>query len=122
MAFVLRASVVLVPLLTSFFSSVALARLVPRPHGIWLSILWWVGLLALSTVVLVVTERLARRVLPLAALMKLSLVFPDQAPSRFSFALRSGTTRQLRKRLDEYKLDGSAAARREWICSPSSPR
>jgi hypothetical protein len=37
--------------------------------------------------------------LPLAALLRLSLVFPDQAPSRFAIALRSNNTRKLEQRI-----------------------
>ena len=43
--------------------------------------------------------RLSRRLLPLAALMRLSLVFPDSAPSSFRTALRTGTVATLEERL-----------------------
>ncbi len=65
---------------------------------------WLVGMLGTSTAVLFLTERLARRLMPLAALLRLSLVFPDHVPSRFSVALRTGTTRQLAKRLQQTKV------------------
>ena len=57
----------------------------------------WVlpGLVALAVVFL--TERLSRRLLPLASLLKLTMAFPDQAPSRLSIALRTGTVRQLQR-------------------------
>lgn len=47
----------------------------------------------------------ARRLLPLAYLFNLSLVFPDQAPSRFSVALRSGSVRRLEARIQELGPD-----------------
>ena len=72
--------------------------------------LWWLGLLGASTAVLICTDRLARRVLPLAALLKLSLVFPDRVPSRFSVALRSGTTKQLARRLQLAEVDPTTVA------------
>jgi putative nucleotidyltransferase with HDIG domain len=53
---------------------------------------------------------LARRALPLAALLKLSLVFPDRVPSRFSVALRSGTTKQLTRRLQLAEVDPTTVA------------
>ena len=65
---------------------------------------WWVALSGAATVSLVAAGRLSRRLLPLAALMRLSLVFPDSAPSRFRTALRTGTVATLEERL--------AAARR----------
>jgi putative nucleotidyltransferase with HDIG domain len=67
-------------------------------------------MLATSTAVLVLTERIAKRLLPLAALLKLSLVFPDHVPSRFSVALRTGTTRQLAKRLQDTMVEPSTRA------------
>jgi putative nucleotidyltransferase with HDIG domain len=67
-------------------------------------IAWWAGLSVAATAVLVVAGRLSRRLLPVAALMRLSLVFPDSAPSRFRTALRTGTVATLEERL--------AAARR----------
>ncbi len=48
--------------------------------------------------VLVFTDRLARRFLPLSMLLRMALVFPDQAPSRFGSALRYGTAKQLLNR------------------------
>ena len=36
-------------------------------------------------------DKLAKRLLPLATLLRLSLIFPDQAPSRFKVALRAST-------------------------------
>lgn len=45
-----------------------------------------------------VVQRSARRLLPLASLLNLTLVFPDEAPSKFSVALRSGTAKSLRAR------------------------
>jgi len=43
------------------------------------------------------TERAARRFLSLAMLLRLSLVFPDQAPSRLALAMRSGSLRRLKR-------------------------
>lgn len=45
----------------------------------------------------VVARTLTRRLLPLASLLRLTLVFPDRAPSRFAMALRSGSVRHLRE-------------------------
>ena len=64
------------------------------------TILWWVAVLGASTVALYGTERAARRFLPLAALLKMTMLFPDKAPSRLGVALRSGTTKDLERRLD----------------------
>ena len=44
-------------------------------------------------------EDLFRRLLPLAALLKVSLVFPDDAPSRFRTAMRTLTPEQLEEQV-----------------------
>ena len=81
------------------------SRLAGPPDGSRASYLaWWASLSVAATVSLVAAGRLSRRLLPLVALMRLSLVFPDSAPSRFRTALRTGTVATLEERL--------AAARR----------
>lgn len=68
------------------------------------------GLVSVATFVIV--EWLARRLLPLAVLLRLSLVFPDRAPSRFAVALRSTSVRRLREwaRSNQDRLDEQALA------------
>ena len=51
-------------------------------------------------------DGVTRRLLPLAALFKLSLVFPDRAPARFRTALRTGTVRELRGTVADVKRRG----------------
>ena len=78
------------------------AKAVPAPrHSLAEFIGWWLGLSVVATVVLVAIDRVTRRLLPLAALLKLSLVFPDEAPSRFKVALRSGSVEHLEERIAE---------------------
>ena len=67
---------------------------------------WWIGVFVIGIVVLLATDRVSRRLLPLAALYKLSLAFPDEAPNRFSVAMRTGTTRQVQRRIEEFKQNG----------------
>ena len=52
-----------------------------------------------AAITLACVDRGARRLLPLAALYRLALVFPDKAPSRYRIALRSGTAHQLSEKL-----------------------
>lgn len=49
---------------------------------------------------MILVDRALRRLLPLAVLLKLTLVFPDRAPSRFRVARRSENIHELRERLD----------------------
>lgn len=56
---------------------------------------WIVQAIAVSAVASLATSRALRHLTPLPALLNMTLVFPDHAPSRFKVALRSGTTRKL---------------------------
>ncbi|MEM7140721.1 MAG: HD-GYP domain-containing protein [Actinomycetota bacterium] len=64
----------------------------------------FVAFSAASTIALLGLDRLARRVLPLATLLQLSLIFPDEAPSRFSIAIRQNTTRGLQREVESGTL------------------
>src|ERR671937_1530339 len=77
--------------------------------SLWLFLLWWLGISVAATVVVSVLYALTRRLLPLGALLGLSLVFPDEAPSRFRLALSSGTVESLEQRLRLLKQAGEAA-------------
>jgi putative nucleotidyltransferase with HDIG domain len=78
------------------------SRLVEPPAGSTaLYVAWLVALSAAGTLSLLVLGRLSRRLLPLATLMRLSLLFPDGAPSRFRIALRTGTVSTLEEKLAE---------------------
>jgi len=59
-----------------------------------------------SVFAFVLAERLARRLLPLAALLRLTLVFPDRAPSRLSVAMRSTSVRKLQQWARNTRGDG----------------
>ena len=76
----------------------------------------WPRLLALGVLAVVVglvAERLLRRVLPLAALLRMTMLFPDHAPSRFKLARSVGNTRVLEERARTHpgETAGEAATR-----------
>jgi hypothetical protein len=73
-----------------------------------------------SIVGFVIVERLARRFLPLAALLRLSLVFPDVAPSRFSVALRSTSVRKLQQWAHEAQGNDEIPALAEKVVTLAS--
>lgn len=58
------------------------------------------ALIAISFAASLGTQRATRRVAPLVMLLKMSLVFPDEAPSRFGAAMRSGSLRSLARRFE----------------------
>ncbi len=101
----IRVVVFTTPIVVALIWSAVFSRMIASPRPLTGRGLWLVAMLTTSTAVLLATERLARHMLPLAALLKLSLVFPDHVPSRFSVALQTGTTRQLARKLQQAKLE-----------------
>lgn len=106
LAMAIRVLVVLVPLAVSFVATWLIAREWASPESLGAAIGRFIVLALVATAVAASTDRLARRFLPLAALFRLSLVFPDEAPSRFAIALRSNNTKKLEKRLAELETEG----------------
>jgi putative nucleotidyltransferase with HDIG domain len=75
------------------------------PRG-FAKVLWIMWLFAAGSAVALVLERAARRLLPLAVLLQLSLAFPDHAPSRFAMARTAGNVRRLHERIADAKTRG----------------
>ena len=98
-ASLLRFVVVVLPVALAAGVVFGVDRSLPEPHG-WLSIAAFACLNTVLVLVIVfLVHRLLVRLLPLATLLSLSLVFPDRAPKRFKVALRANSTVQLRTRL-----------------------
>ncbi|MGH2693031.1 MAG: HD-GYP domain-containing protein [Actinomycetota bacterium] len=95
----LRLFIFLFPTAASLTTATVLARLLHPPTGGLSTATWWGAILGTSLVVLFVLQRLTRRLMPLALLLKLTLTFPDRAPSRYRVARRSGNLAELRNRL-----------------------
>ncbi|HEC11100.1 MAG TPA: HD-GYP domain-containing protein, partial [Acidimicrobiales bacterium] len=95
----IRAAVVLVPLAFSLSANRLLLHFVGRPSGLPRLLLWIGMILVVSFVVYELVHRKLARLLPLASLMNMTLVFPDQAPSRFTAALRGESAKQLARRI-----------------------
>ena len=108
-AAVLRAAIVLVPVAASVGATIGLRVLLPRPQALGAVMAWWAVLLGLAAVVAVTVQRAARRLTPLVTLLKLSMLFPDRAPSRIAVARQSGSVRRLSARLEAVRADPSAS-------------
>ena len=76
------------------------------PRGLAGFLAWFFQATALGGVVATVVDRQTRHFLPLATLLGMSLTFPDEAPSRFGIALRTGTVRKLEQRLADFAEHG----------------
>ena len=94
-----RITVFAAPVAASFGVAALLTHLLPRAESAATTVLWIGVIAAASLVTLVAFERAARRLLPLAALLNLSLIFPDKAPARFAVARRTGRPRDLQENL-----------------------
>ncbi len=71
--------------------------------------MWFAQGLAVGTGISVILDRWVRRLLPLVALLRMSMIFPDEAPSRFAMALRAGSFRRIEQRVAEVNQTGLGA-------------
>ena len=101
-----RLGVFAAPVAVAIGCSSLVSRALPSPATTSALVTWWAIVLLVSTLGLVVTDRFARRLLPLSLLLKLSLPFPDAPPSRIKVAIRSGSSKQLAKWADSVAARG----------------
>jgi hypothetical protein len=99
-AWLVRAAVLTVPIVASVTVAAALTRLLSPAADLAGFAVRALAVLVPATVTLWLVDRVARRFLPLATLLRLSLVFPDKAPSRFAVARLVNSARELRQRVD----------------------
>jgi HD-GYP domain-containing protein (c-di-GMP phosphodiesterase class II) len=104
----LRLAIFLGPILASLAIAILISSLLPRAIGPWNAAFWILVVAAGSFVTLVLFERAARRLLPLAALLNVSLLFPDKAPARFAVARKTGSPRQLEAQLLAARASGKS--------------
>jgi HD-GYP domain-containing protein (c-di-GMP phosphodiesterase class II) len=86
LALILRALMAGVPAATAVLIAVLLERSGPPPTTWPARIVTWALLLGVSTIVARAVERRMRGLVPLALLLRMTLVFPDEAPSRYAVA------------------------------------
>ncbi len=99
-AAVLRVLIFLVPLAVGFAAGRFVASRLPPTETAYDVASWWVLVIVAATLAATITDKLARRLLPLTILLKMTMLFPDRAPSRMRVALRSGNFTELRKRIE----------------------
>ena len=73
---IVSGAAILAPFLVSVATAAVVGRLLPRGHGQPGPALWWAAVLVSSTAAFFASERLFRRLLPLAALLKMTMLFP----------------------------------------------
>jgi hypothetical protein len=118
-ALILRLVVFLCPLTVAGIVGLLVSRSIPGA-GLAVTVVRVVLTAAVSVLAFLLVERLARRFLPLAALLRLNLVFPDRAPSRFSVALRSTSVRKLQQWVREARQSEDVAVLAEKVVTLAS--
>jgi len=91
----LRLLVLLAPVAVSVAASFAVTRLVHAPTGQLPRAAWLFGVVLLCGFLAWPARRQLRRLLPLAALLELSILFPAEAPARWKVAREAGSIRHL---------------------------
>ena len=114
LAWTLRAATVVVPLLVAIAAMTAVAHVIHRPRALVSLVLWYALLLAVSWVVARLVSKVVDRTLPLAALLEMTLTFPESAPSRLGVVQRDSSATML-ARLAVAPPDETAQAAAERI-------
>jgi HD domain/Bacterial Ig domain len=102
-----RLLVLLIPVVVGIAAVKAAIVLMPSPDGRVAFWAWMAVLVIVSFGASLGTQRLMRRVAPVAVLLRMSLVFPDKAPSRFSAAMRTGSSRSIVRHLQTSTTESS---------------
>jgi putative nucleotidyltransferase with HDIG domain len=84
----LRVAVFVMPIVAALALSYLVGRVFRRPSDFGGAALWWVAFLLVEVLAFAAFHWMAQRLIPLATLLRLSLLFPDRAPSRFAVARR----------------------------------
>lgn len=106
LAWAVRALVFIIPIFAAWLVIRFTSTSLYRPEGGIGLVLWIAQAGVVGSATSLLTERGTRHFLPLASLLNMSLVFPDQSPSRFSMALKAGTVRKQKQRLAEVRAKG----------------
>ncbi len=102
----LRVAIAVAPTVFATVAVFLLLRLTTAPTELTPAIARILAVVLVGFVIANVVNRMANRLLPLAALLKLSLAFPDQAPSRFKVAMRASSSRALARQIETAREQG----------------
>lgn len=105
LAALLRLFIFIVPIAAALAVTAVVRPHLAPPHTVVERIWWWSLLLVLGLATALAVERVGRRFIPLVMLLKLSMLFPKQAPSRFAVARQAGSVRRLSARVAALEAD-----------------
>ncbi|HEX7187237.1 MAG TPA: HD domain-containing phosphohydrolase [Actinomycetes bacterium] len=103
----IRVTVFCAPVLASFGAAWAVREALPPATDLTARGLQLAVLVAVSTLVLLLVDRLGRRALPLVTLLDLSMLFPDRAPSRVKVARDAIKKRPIEEQLARVRDAGA---------------
>lgn len=101
LASLLRAGIFVVPMIVGFFAGWWVGNLMNDPVSLWQIVGWWLVVVLTASAAANLTDRLARKLLPLTLLLRMTMLFPDKAPSRIRIARRTGNIAELRRRISD---------------------
>ena len=99
------------PLIISVLATIWISRQLPPPESFGAAVGAWILLGIIATIIVQVLDRLARKLLPFAALLQLSLAFPGSVPSRYKVARGRGGSRELQAEVDQAREHGLSSDR-----------
>lgn len=106
LAWCIRVGLALVPAALAVLFGLAAVRWVPAESLGMNRWVWLAAEVACATALLLLTTRLTRRLLPMTTLLRLTVFFPDEAPSRLGVAMRHYSPAVLVRRLDAARQQG----------------
>jgi hypothetical protein len=107
LAVALRVAIVGVPVLMGSICAQIMARHLSALSPRWVAV---GGVLVVGVLVSIAVSRLTSRLLPMAVLLRMTMVFPDRAPSRLKVARRTTSVADIQSRLHSPRLDEQDAA------------
>ena len=84
----LRAAITVVPIVVVTIAAWQIHLALGPPEVFIDGLARWVALSAGCTVAIRILDRIAKKLLPLTVLLRMTIVFPDDVPSRFRVAMR----------------------------------
>ncbi len=96
-AWTIRALIFVFPLVASWTAVAVLSRTISKPPDQVMLSAWLFLLIGAAFGAAILADHVIRRLAPVPLLYRLTLVFPDTAPSKFKIALRTMTGRDLEK-------------------------
>jgi HD-GYP domain-containing protein (c-di-GMP phosphodiesterase class II) len=106
LAWCIRVGLALVPATLAVLFGLAAVRWLPAESLGMNRWVWLAAEVACATGLLLLTTRLTRRLLPMTTLLRLTVFFPDEAPSRLGVAMRHYSPAVLVRRLDAARQQG----------------